>query len=40
MMFARSLPTFPSPRTLYAALSVITFSKTTVTTTTTKTKGG
>ncbi len=40
MMFARSLPIFPSPRTLYAALSVIAFSKTTVTTTTTKIQGG
>ncbi len=39
MMFAHALPTFPAPRTLCAALSVITLSKTTVTTTT-KTKGG
>ena len=41
MMFARSLPTLDAdPRALYAGLSVITFSKTTVTTTTTLTKGG
>jgi hypothetical protein len=40
MMFARSLPTFPARRASYAGLSVITFSKTTVTTTTTPTMGG
>jgi len=40
MMFAHSLPAFQTPRTLCAAISVITFSKTTVTTTATKTKGG
>jgi len=41
MKFAHSLPTmFPLLRTLCAGLSVITFSKTTGTTTTTKTKVG
>ena len=40
MMFADSQPTFITLRALYAGLSVITFSKTTVTTTATKTKGG
>jgi hypothetical protein len=40
MMFAHSLPTCHAPRTLYAVISVITFSKTTVATTTTLTKGG
>ncbi|GEM_PF-3793347 len=41
MMFAHSLPAFHTTlRALCAGISVITFSKTTVTTTTTKTKGG
>ncbi len=39
MMFADSQPTFIALRALYARVSVITVSKTTVTTTT-KTKGG
>ena len=40
MMFAHSLPAFHPLHTLYAGISVITFSKATVTTTTAKTKGG
>jgi len=40
MMFAHSLPAFHPPRSLYAGISVITLTKTTVTTTATKTKGG
>ena len=39
MTFAQSLPTFFALRALSAGTTVITFSKTTVTTTT-KTKGG
>ena len=40
MTFAEHQPAFPDLRALHAGLSVITFSKTTVTTTTTHTKGG
>jgi len=40
MVLAHYKPTFLAPRACAAGMSVIAFSKTTVTTTTSKTKGG